>query len=201
MKDPYKILGISPDATDDDVKRAYRELAKKYHPDNYADSPLADMAEEKMKEINQAYDDIIRMREEKKTTFEGNRTYEDASDRSYTEIRRMINSGNFAQADVILDYISEPDRGAEWNFLKGVVLIQKGWYFDARRYLETACYMAPNNAEYRAALEKLKMQAGGTTGSYRTVGNDSCDACDVCQGLICADCLCECCGGDLISCC
>ena len=201
MKDPYKILGVSKDASDEDIKQAYRELAKKYHPDNYADSPLADMAEEKMKEINQAYDDIIRIRAEKKTTFDGNRAYEDASGRSYTEIRRMINAGNFAQADVILDYISEGDRGAEWNFLKGVVLVQKGWYFDAARYLETACYMDPGNEEYSAALRKLKMQGGGATGSYRTVGADSCSACDVCQGLICADCLCECCGGDLISCC
>ena len=56
MKDPYEILGVSKDASDDDVKAAYRELAKKYHPDKYIDNPLADLAAEKMKEINEAYD-------------------------------------------------------------------------------------------------------------------------------------------------
>ena len=62
MSDPYRVLGVKPDASDDESKRAYRELARKYHPDNYQNNPLADLAEEKMKEINQAYDAITKMR-------------------------------------------------------------------------------------------------------------------------------------------
>ena len=62
MTDPYKVLGVSPNATDEQVKSAYRELAKKYHPDNYANNPLADLAQEKMQEINQAYDTIMAQR-------------------------------------------------------------------------------------------------------------------------------------------
>lgn len=58
MTDPYKVLGVSPNASDDEIKAAYRQLAKKYHPDNYANNPLADLAEEKMREINKAYDMI-----------------------------------------------------------------------------------------------------------------------------------------------
>jgi curved DNA-binding protein CbpA len=64
QSDPYKILGIESTASDEDVKKAYRELAKKYHPDNYANTPLADLAEEKMKEINEAYDTIRKWRKE-----------------------------------------------------------------------------------------------------------------------------------------
>ena len=63
MNDPYSVLGVSPSASDDDVKKAYRELARKYHPDNYHDNPLADLASEKMKEINEAYDSITKSRE------------------------------------------------------------------------------------------------------------------------------------------
>ena len=62
MSDPYSVLGVKPDASDEEIKRAYRELARKYHPDNYQNNPLADLAEEKMKEINEAYDTINRMR-------------------------------------------------------------------------------------------------------------------------------------------
>ena len=62
MTDPYKVLNIPSTATDEEVKKAYRALARKYHPDNYHDNPLADLAQEKMKEINEAYDTITKMR-------------------------------------------------------------------------------------------------------------------------------------------
>ena len=62
MNDPYQILGVSESASDEEVKKAYRELARKYHPDNYHDNPLADLAQEKMKEINAAYEEITRKR-------------------------------------------------------------------------------------------------------------------------------------------
>ena len=66
MNNPYEVLGVSETATDEEVKAAYRNLAKKYHPDNYTDSPLADVAEQKMKEINEAYDMINQMRQKDK---------------------------------------------------------------------------------------------------------------------------------------
>ena len=62
MSDPYRVLGVSPSASDDEIKKAYRDLARKYHPDNYHDNPLADLAQEKMKEINEAYDLITKQR-------------------------------------------------------------------------------------------------------------------------------------------
>lgn len=58
MRDPYQVLGVPSTATDDEVKKAYRDLARKYHPDNYHDNPLADLAQERMKEINEAYESI-----------------------------------------------------------------------------------------------------------------------------------------------
>ena len=107
MRDPYEVLGVSRDATDEEIKHAYRVLARKYHPDNYAsDNPLSHLAEEKMKEINEAYDQVQKMR------VSG--TSGGASGGSLGEVRRLINASRFADADVILDGIASSARTAEW---------------------------------------------------------------------------------------
>lgn len=62
MKDPYEVLGISRNASDDEVKTAYRDLSRKYHPDNYQDNPLANLAEDKFKEVQEAYEAIMNER-------------------------------------------------------------------------------------------------------------------------------------------
>ena len=201
MKDPYKVLGVPPDASDDEIKKAYRALARKYHPDNYNGSDLADLAEEKMKEVNEAYDAVKKMRETGQS-YSGQSTSSYSSG-SYSgglaEARRLIAAGSYANAELILDSISVNERGAEWNYLKGCIMLRRGAYFDARRHIETACYMDPGNEEYRKALSDMDVYARRYgQGQMRT---DSTGVCDVCSTLICADCLCEMCGGDLIPCC
>ena len=215
MTDPYKVLGVSRDAADDDIKKAYRALARKYHPDNYAGSDLADLASEKMKEINEAYDTIQRERAALKNGGStGSNAYGGAygssgsTGGSYSyagtaptlnRVRMLINAGRFSEAGILLDSIPQGERGAEWNYLKGCTLLQRGWYHDAQKYFEIACYMDPANAEYRAALQNMRGAAGQYGKTYTNVGG--CSACDICSGLVCADCLCECCGGDLLRCC
>ncbi len=206
MKDPYQVLGVSRDATDDEIKKAYRDLARKYHPDNYMNNPLSDLVEEKMKEINEAYDSIQKQRSSGHST--GGHTYTEngqsysSSSGSFAKIRELINQGRYSEADIMLDSVSSTARSAEWNFLKGCVLIQRGWYYDAQKYFETACYMDPDNGEYRTALNNVRVSASGYGGAYRTERNaGGCSACDICTTLVCADCLCDCCGGDLIRCC
>ena len=63
IANPYEVLGVSPSASNDEVKRAYREMSRKYHPDSYVDNPLSGLAEEKFKEIQEAYDQIMKERE------------------------------------------------------------------------------------------------------------------------------------------
>ena len=198
--DPYKVLGIERTATDEEVKKAYRELARKYHPDNYVNTPLADLAEEKMKEINEAYETIQKSRKEN-----ANNTYDfyrsSGSSDSYGrerlyEIRSYIESGNFYEAEIRLNSVPNADRSAEWYFLKGVVFRARGWYFEASKYFEAACRMDPANTEYRIAAESIRNY---TASSGRSRNEDA--ICNLCCGLTIADCCCECCGGDLISCC
>ena len=217
MNDPYKVLDISPSATDDEVKTAYRELAKKYHPDNYAASPLADLAKEKMQEINEAYDTVMNIRRGKTSGNAGNpggayggSPYGGASyggSQQFGDIRRLIQSRRLAEAEELLDGIPQQSRDAEWHFLKGSVFYARGWLNEAYTHFNTACSLNPDNPEYRAALRQLNWQRqgnmyGGNPGGYRTQPTTAgCSSCDMCSGLICADCCCECMGGDLISCC
>ena len=200
-KDPYKVLGIDRTATDEEVKAAYRELAKKYHPDNYVGSPLADLAQEKMKEINDAYDTVSKQRqkqrEERENAYYGaNESFSGEERAQFAEIRELINQRNFYEADVRLNAMEESMRNAEWHYLKGLVFSARGWYFEASRYFSTACTMDPENEEYKAALENLKATASG----YERRGAE-CGICDVCTALMCVDCCCESCGGDFIRCC
>ena len=204
-KDPYKVLGVSPSATDDQIKEAYRKLARKYHPDKYTDSDMKDLAEEKMKEVNAAFEEIQQMRSNGGSSRSGSYSssnYSSYSNYNYANIRRNINNGNIAAAESELNSIDAGDRAAEWNYLMGCVLLKKGYYVDAQRMINTACQMDPGNQEYRAARDRLNMQANGYGSGYNTTRSSSgCSGCDVCQGLLCADCCCECMGGDLIRCC
>ena len=202
MRDPYQVLGVPRSATDDEVKKAYRSLARKYHPDNFAGKPeAAASAEAVMKEINEAYDTIQKERSGKGSTAHGT-SYTSSGGTSFYEVRRLISQGLYSEAELMIDSTPSGDRGAEWDYLKGCLMTQRGYYYDALRYIEIACYLDPNNLEYREAKNRLKMQSSGFGGDYRTVNNvGNCDLCGTCSTLICCDGCCECCGGDLISCC
>ncbi|MBR2848733.1 MAG: J domain-containing protein [Clostridia bacterium] len=205
MKDPYTILGVARNATDDEIKKAYRALARKYHPDNYANSNLADVAEEKMKEINEAYDAIQNERAGGSTGSHygsaGGFYSQNGTSSDFANVRRLMNEGHFSEAELILDATPQSGRGAEWNFLKGCVLLKRGFVFDAQKYIETAAYLDPTNLEYREAKQQMRANASHYGSPYTTRQYSSCSSCDLCSTLICADCLCECCGGDLIRCC
>jgi len=203
MNDPYKVLGVSPDASEEEIKKAYRALARKYHPDKYRDSDLADLASEKMKEINAAYEEIKQLRENGGARRDpyGNRGYGGGSyagntsasgNPRYNEIRRHINSGNVHAAQTLLSGVPEEDRNAEWNFLMGCVCVKLGRFVDAQRYFDTACAMDPYNNEYRAAQEQLRMRAGSYGNRYQTTQNSDCSPCQLCTCLMCSNLCCDC---------
>lgn len=203
MKDPYQVLGIPRCATDDEVKKAYRTLARRYHPDNFVGSADAGKNEERMKEINEAYEAVTRERAGKDGgAYSSYNTYTSAGTTSFYEVRRLIRDGRYSEAELIIESTPAADRGAEWNYLKGCLLTQRGYYYDAMRYIEIACYLDPANAEYKEARNRMRNRSSSFGSDYRAHNNTGeCDLCGICSTLICCDSCCECCGGDLISCC
>lgn len=196
MNNPYEVLGVSQNASEDEIKSAYRELVKKYHPDKYQNNPLADLAQEKLQEVNEAYDYLIKNgsggsynNTYNSTTGQG--SYQEQSVPEYNDIRGIIDSGNLNLAEQKLARIR--NRDAEWFFLSGMISYKKGWYDDALAKIRTAASMNPNNFEYQNALSNI-MNAGRMyqNNSYgRGYPNDDM-MCKLCQAYMCADCLCDC---------
>jgi hypothetical protein len=149
-----------------------------------------------MKEVNAAYEEIQKIRQGGSSGGYGSGSSYSGSV-NYANIRRNINTGNIGAAEAELNSINQGDRGAEWHYLMGCVLIKKGYYVDAQRMISTACQMDPANAEYRAARDRLRARANGYGNTYSTTYTNSgcCPGLDCCTTLLCANCLCRICGG------
>lgn len=206
MKDPYKILGVPRDATEEQIKEAYRELAKKYHPDKYINNPLADLAAEKMRDINEAYDSITKNKgsADSRDSYNNYSSDFNASGGSaqFASIRKMINENRIEEADRALNESSV--RNAEWHFLMGVVKERMGWHDMAFQHIARAVQLDPYNTEYQNAFNAFNMRRSAYTRSGDDYGYGTpvgCCSCDSCSTLLCADCCCELMGGDLIRCC
>ena len=198
MQNPYEVLGIKEGASLDEIKAAYREQVKKYHPDKHQNNPLADLAEEKLQEINEAYDYLMKNHGNgggyggstngRSYAGGGNTGYKSPE---FNEVRRMIDRGNLMGAEATLNRINT--RNAEWFFLSGMISLRKGWYDDAVNNVQTAISMDPSNTEYRNAMNSIMTSgAGYRTQSYGRGYTSNDELCRLLQCYCCADALCDC---------
>lgn len=209
MNNPYKVLEISENATQEEIRAAYLRLVKQYHPDKYRDNPLKELATEKLKEINEAYETLTKKggastydRDPYRSGFNDSyNAYQGPNAAEFARARMFVNQNNLNAAKQILDSI--PTRNGEWYYLYGIIHLRQGWYDKAREYLVRAYEMDPDNSEYRNAYQAFMRSGSPYQSSRRPMDNTdgSCSGCDVCTTLLCADCCCECMGGDLIRCC
>lgn len=209
---PYEVLGVKPGASQDEIKSAYRKLIKQYHPDQFGDNPLKNLAQDKMIEINEAYATLTKSSNNSyssntNSNYNSNTTNNSSNYNNYSnsstelqEVRRFIQSGNYLAAENKLNSINT--RTAEWHYLYGAVLLNKGWFDAALNEMTTAVNMDPNNFEYRQGLNSLRQRGNNYSNQYyRTTNKNNADMCDCCVKLWCLDSLCECFGGDIIGCC
>lgn len=178
---PYEVLGVSQNATEEEIKAAYRKLVKKYHPDRFASDPEKQAAaSEKLKQVNAAYDMITKMKQ-------GNYSQASGSPQ-FMQVRMAIQRGDLMSAESMLNSMSE--RTAEWHYLMGVILFRRGWYDGASEHFTVAYQMEPGNAEYEQAMRSTSQASSvymdfgdgeGTSNSRKMWG-----ICSTCLCLGCA---------------
>jgi len=192
---PYEVLGVSRDADEETIKKAYKELVKKYHPDRYINSPMADMASEKMNEINMAYDMLTGKNQNADTgayNSGGYGRYTNTNTISFESVRMLIRLGQTAYAESMLASLP---KTAQWYYLYGVIYMQKGWYDKAKEYISRAIEMEPDNIEYRSALDNMSERNQTYTRTYHSEAGDICASacCRYLPCIICLPCPCRCC--------
>ncbi|ADL52874.1 J domain-containing protein [Clostridium cellulovorans] len=213
MRNPYEVLEIKEGASMEEITRAYREIVKRYHPDQYGNNPLKDLAEEKLREANEAYE-TLKQRGSSSSSNRSNNNYSNNTSQSagysndsynfYNEVRMSIQRGQYEFALQRLN--SWNNRDAEWNYLMGVCHMNRGWYDSGINYVTQAINMNPNNLEYRNTYSKMTNRNHNYRQSYSHrhhghggfCGNDDC--CDTFCKIWALDTCCECMGGDCIDC-
>lgn len=170
---------------------------KKYHPDRFQDAAAKELANEKLKEVNRAYDEITGGGASRASSGGAGyaEDYTASGSQRFYQVRSNLQQRRVDEAERILDQMG--DRNAEWHFLRGVCYSFRGWYAMARENIATAVNMEPNNMEYRNALNQIDNSAqgyspfGGPFTQGQGAGNQNCSMCDVCSCMICTDCLCQ----------
>ena len=201
ISDPYKVLGVSSGATDEEIKKAYRILSRKYHPDANINNPNKDQAEEQFKEIQAAYDQIMKDRTSGfgsnddfgfGQSYQGfNRRYNSSEPVEMQAAANYINSGHYKEALHVLSEIQ--DRNARWYYYSAMANAGMGNSMDAMNYANQAVSMDPDNMEYRLLLNRLNSggqwyQAAGN--AYGSTGNAGSWCCKFWIANLICNCLC-----------
>lgn len=209
---PFVILGVDKNATQSEILEAYKQKRAYYQAHVFDEGESGAQAASMLNQLDDAYQQAMEMAVESATvTGEGESAYE--------QVKQAIRSKDIETAQKLLDDMSY--RGAEWHYYQSVVFYEKNWLNDTKKQLEIALQMDPQNDKYKRALDNLKKKIDGSRpydkeGSQGVYNADSTQTdrtytqrdgaiadgiCSACQALWCADCCCECMGGDLIRCC
>ena len=200
VNNPYEVLGVPRNASNDEIKKAYRQLCKKYHPDSYVDNPLADLAEENFKEVQAAYDQIMKEREGGGYSYSSTGQTQTSSQETaeLQAARNYINNRRFHEALNVLSNIG--NRTAMWYYYSAIANMGIGNNLVAVDHAKQAAAMEPNNMEYVNFANQMQFRGQQYQNMGYGYGRQSYGTGNLCCDLWCLDTMCECMGGDLCSC-
>ena len=206
MQEYFKILGVSENASIEEIESAYKTLKEKYSRERFCEGEVGNQAAKNLTKLETAYQEIISSKRVKNTECnQANDFY------SFEEIEVLIRKGNIAAAQQKLDDIN--DRNAEWHYLQSVVFYKKNWINECKKQLEIALNMEPHNAKYADSYTKLKQKieyndkqftangayghGNGEQGGYgeepRQMGGDGSNCLTFCATWCCMDLMCSMC--------
>ena len=198
MRDPYEVLGVSRNASDDEIKTAYRKLAKKYHPDV---NPGDETAAEKMNEVNAAYDAIRNGTVDSYGQPSGGYGgYQYSGGSQYQAAVHYINSGQYQMALNVLESVPAQARDGEWFFLSANAHYGLGNHITAADHAERAVSMEPGNLQYIFFLQQIRQGNDAyhqQSAQFETVHFNPLN---LCTGMCCASLLSQTCGFPCLFC-
>ncbi|MCI5597136.1 MAG: DnaJ domain-containing protein [Lachnospiraceae bacterium] len=213
MRDPYEILGVPRGASEEEIKKAYRKLSRKYHPDANINNPNKDQAEEKFKEVQQSYEQIMK---ERTGGYQGGSSYGGYGNPYGTDYGRAggsqgytseedahlqaaanyINSGHYKEALNVLNHIE--NRSARWYYYSACANQGAGNNMIALEHAKQALAMEPNNWQYQTLVSQLSGGGGWYQTQQNTYGGPVMSSSNYCMKLCLLNLACNlCCGGGM----
>jgi molecular chaperone DnaJ len=205
MKNPYTVLGVPENASEEEIKKAYRALSRKYHPDANINNPNKAQAEERFKEIQQAYQQIMREREGGAgyqnsgyggySGYGGTRQNDSWSDEDtrMQAAENYIRSRHFKEALHVLSEISL--HNGRWYYLSAMANSGMGNNVLAKEHAQKAVSMEPDNMVYRQFLSQLENGGKWYQNMGDTYGSPMSGQDDWCMKMCLANAICGCCCG------
>ena len=161
MKNPYQILGLDESATFEQMEERYKSLKAQYSEGRFAYGDEGAENARKLTELENAWQEIL------SRTVVAEKS-EGAGDYAYIE--KLIKDGRFDDAQTVLDSIT--DRRGEWHYYQSVIFYQRDWLTECKKQLQDALSFEPNNAKYRAALDRLNQVIGNAQTRPQDLGRD-----------------------------
>lgn len=200
--DPYKVLEVSYDASEQEIKQAYRRLSKKYHPDANVNNPNKDLYTEKFKQVQNAYEQIMNHKKGNTNGYHqsyNQQTYYQNTNAELNDVYMAIQRQDWQMALSLLERCYQ--RTDQWFYFSAIIHFNLGNSATAMEHIQQAIRMNPMNFEYQILYQQMQQRTGYYRNEQRRYGGPVFNSSDYCCKLIMLNLFCNMCCGNGVICC